>query len=63
MSGQTDCRKCTQPVVVCSQIDEQTMDSILRRARELADHAPPLTSAQIVRLQSIFADRAGGEAA
>jgi hypothetical protein len=39
--------------------EEPALDAILRRARELADEAPSLTSEQIMLLRSIFVNRAG----
>jgi hypothetical protein len=40
--------------------DAEVMTAILRRAKVLADAAPPLTSQQVLLLRSIFANRAGG---
>lgn len=40
--------------------DQEKLASIRRRAKELADQAPPLTSQQVLLLRSIFANRAGG---
>jgi hypothetical protein len=44
-------------------VDSETMTAILRRAKVLADAAPPLTSQQVLLLRSIFANRAGGDGA
>jgi hypothetical protein len=39
--------------------EERAMDAIRRRARELADDAPPLTSEQMVLLKSVFSHQSG----
>jgi hypothetical protein len=43
--------------------DAEVMTAILRRAKVLADAAPPLTSQQVLLLRSIFANRAEGDGA
>jgi hypothetical protein len=43
--------------------DTEKLAAIRRRAKELADQAPPLTAQQILLLRSIFANQAGGEGA
>jgi hypothetical protein len=43
--------------------DAEAMTAVLRRAKVLADAAPPLTSQQVLLLRSIFANRAGGDRA
>ena len=40
--------------------EERAMDAIRRRARELADQAPPFTAEQMVLLKAVFSHRAGG---
>ena len=45
------------------RIDDTTTAAIRRRAKELADQAPPLTAQQVLLLRSIFANRAGGDRA
>jgi hypothetical protein len=40
--------------------EERAVDAIRRRARELADEAPPLTSEQMVLLKAVFSHRSGG---
>jgi hypothetical protein len=46
-----------QRAVDCT--DAEAMTAILRRAKVLADTAPPLTPQQVIELRSIFANRAG----
>jgi hypothetical protein len=40
--------------------EDRALDAIHRRARELADLAPPLTSEQMVLLKSVFSHRTDG---
>jgi hypothetical protein len=40
--------------------EEGAMYAIRRRARELADQAPPLTSEQLVLLKAVFSHRKDG---
>jgi hypothetical protein len=44
-----------------TRIDDKTIAAIQRRARELADQAPPLTAQQVLLLRAVFAKRAGGD--
>jgi|KBSSwiStaDraftv2_1062776.scaffolds.fasta_scaffold3437353_1 hypothetical protein len=46
-----------------SEPDQEKLASIRRRAKELADQAPPLTAQQVLLLRAIFANRAGGDGA
>lgn len=43
-------------------LDGAASDAVRRRARELADKAPPLEPGQIVHLRAVFASRSGGRA-
>ena len=40
--------------------EDRAMDAIRRRARELADQAPPLTPEQMVLLKAVFRHQSGG---
>lgn len=39
---------------------DTTTAAIRRRAKELADNAPPLTAQQVLLLRAVFANPAGG---
>ena len=40
--------------------EKPARQAIERRARELADQAPPLTAEQVVLLKAVFGHRSGG---